>query len=67
MLEEKQGRENIDRLLTAADNVICTLFVKMNLAIRGVDGRIEHREIFHNDRYLDFALANTAFVLRSQA
>ncbi|MBN1869533.1 MAG: SAM-dependent DNA methyltransferase [Candidatus Omnitrophica bacterium] len=38
---------------------------KMNLAIRGIEGRIEHGESFHNDRHpdlkADFILANPPF------
>jgi type I restriction enzyme M protein len=38
---------------------------KMNLAIRGIEGRIEHGDTFHNDRHpdlkADFILANPPF------
>ena len=38
---------------------------KMNLAIRGIDGRIEHGDTFHNDRHpdlrADYILANPPF------
>jgi type I restriction enzyme M protein len=38
---------------------------KMNLAIRGIDGQIDHGDTFHNDRYpdlkADFILANPPF------
>jgi len=38
---------------------------KMNLAIRGIDGRIEHGDTFHNDRHpdlrFDYILANPPF------
>ncbi len=38
---------------------------KMNLAIRGIEGRIEHGDSFHNDRHpdlrADFILANPPF------
>ena len=38
---------------------------KMNLAIRGIDGQVEHGDTFHNDRHLDvradFILANPPF------
>ncbi len=38
---------------------------RMNLAIRGIDGRIEHGDTFHNDRHpdlkADFILANPPF------
>ena len=38
---------------------------KMNLAIRGIDGRIEHGDTFHNDRHTDlradYILANPPF------
>ena len=38
---------------------------KMNLAIRGIDGRIEHGDSFHNDRHpdlrADYILANPPF------
>ncbi len=38
---------------------------RMNLAIRGIDGRIEHGDSFHNDRHpdmkADFILANPPF------
>ena len=38
---------------------------KMNLAIRGIDGQIEHGDTFHNDRHsdvrADFILANPPF------
>ena len=38
---------------------------KMNLAIRGIDGRIEHGDTFHNDRHpdlrADYVLANPPF------
>ena len=38
---------------------------KMNLAIRGIDGQIEHGDTFHNDRHLDvradYILANPPF------
>ena len=38
---------------------------KMNLAIRGIDGRIEHGDSFHNDRHpdlrADYILANPFF------
>ena len=38
---------------------------KMNLAIRGIDGRIEHGDTFHNDRHpdlrADYILANPHF------
>ena len=38
---------------------------KMNLAIRGIDGRIEHGDSFHNDRHpdlkADFIMANPPF------
>lgn len=38
---------------------------KMNLAIRGIDGKIEHGDSFHNDRFLDlkadYVLANPPF------
>ena len=38
---------------------------KMNLAIRGIDGRVEHGDTFHNDRHpdlrADYILANPPF------
>ncbi|NPV81815.1 MAG: SAM-dependent DNA methyltransferase [Firmicutes bacterium] len=38
---------------------------KMNLAIRGIDGKIEHGDSFHNDRFpdlkADYVLANPPF------
>ena len=38
---------------------------KMNLAIRGIEGKIEHGDTFHNDRHLDlkadYILANPPF------
>jgi len=38
---------------------------KMNLAIRGIEGQIAHRDTFHNDRFLDlkadYILANPPF------
>ena len=41
------------------------LRVKMNLAIRGIEGQIAHSDTFHNDRYPDlkahFILANPPF------
>ena len=37
----------------------------MNLAIRGIEGRIEHGDSFHNDRHpdlrADYILANPPF------
>ncbi|MBC7337709.1 MAG: N-6 DNA methylase, partial [Clostridia bacterium] len=41
---------------------------KMNLAIRGIDGRIEQGDTFHNDRFpdlkADFILANPPFNMK---
>ena len=38
---------------------------RMNLAIRGIDGRIEYGDTFHNDRHpdlrADYILANPPF------
>jgi type I restriction enzyme M protein len=42
---------------------------KMNLAIRGIDGRIEQGDTFHNDRFpdlkADYILANPPFNMKS--
>jgi type I restriction enzyme M protein len=49
-------------------NYTTSCLARMNLAIRGIDGRIEQGDTFHNDRFpdlkADFILVNPPFNMK---
>ena len=53
------------RILGQESNYTTWRLAKMNLAIRGINGQIEHRDTLRNDRFpdlkADFILANPPF------
>ncbi|MDE2803473.1 MAG: class I SAM-dependent DNA methyltransferase [Chloroflexota bacterium] len=60
------GRANRDISIWGQESNYTTWrMAKMNLAIRGIEGRIEHGDTFHNDRHpdlrADYILANPPF------
>jgi type I restriction-modification system DNA methylase subunit len=59
------GRLNDISIFGQESNYTTWRLAKMNLAIRGIDARIEHGDTFHNDRHpdlkADYILANPPF------
>ncbi len=67
-IEAHGGRRGDISVYGQESNYTTWRLCKMNLAIRGIEGQIEHGDSFHNDRFpdlrADYILANPPFNMR---
>ena len=65
VIADKAGGRGDISIYGQESNYTTWRMARMNLAIRGIDGRIEHGDSFHNDRHpdmkADYILANPPF------